>query len=386
VIAAVPPSVAELREEFLLDPDVVFLNHGSFGACPRPVFEQYQAWQRELERQPVEFLGRRIEALLAEARAGLASYVGAEADDLVFVPNATSGVNLAARALALEPGDEVLSTDLEYGACDLAWEHVCARAGARYVRAHVPLPVTSSAAIVDALFARLTERTRVVYVSHVTSMTALRLPVEEICSRARELGLVAIVDGAHAPAQVPLDLGSLDAAFYSGNCHKWLCAPKGAGFLWVRPELQESVHGLIVSWGYDDDGGGTFLSRNEKQGTRDPAAYLTVPTAIAWQEERAWDQVRERCHALVLEARAVLAELTGLEPLTPPTREFLGQMVTTKLPPCDREELKRRLYDEHRVEVPVWDTDDGQFLRVSVQAYNDERDLDALAAALRALL
>jgi isopenicillin-N epimerase len=332
----------------------------------------------------VEFLGRRVDALLAEARAGLAAYLGAGADDLVFVPNATSGVNLAARALALEPGDEVLSTDLEYGACDLAWERLCARAGGRYVRAHVPLPVTSAAGIVDAIFGGLTDRTRAVYVSHVTSMTALRLPVEDICRRARELGLVAIVDGAHAPGQVPLDLGALDADFYSGNCHKWLCAPKGAGFLWVRPEWQESVEALIVSWGYED--GGTFLSRHEKQGTRDPAAYLTVPAAIEWQSERAWPQVRERCHALVLEARAALAELTGLEPLAPASRDFLGQMVTTKLPPCDRDELKRRLYDEYRVEVPVWDTDDGQFLRVSVQGYNDERHLAALDDALKKLL
>jgi isopenicillin-N epimerase len=219
----------------LLDPEVVFLNHGSFGACPRPVFERYQAWQRELERQPVEFLARRVDDLLTEARAQLGEYLGADVHDLVFVPNATSGVNLAARALRLKPGDEVLATQLEYGACDLTWEHVCAGAGARYVRAPFELPIRSGDDLVDALFACVTERTRAVSISHVTSETAVVLPLAEIVARARATELTTIVDGAHAPGHVPVDLGMLDADFYSGNCHEWMCAPKGAGFLYVRP-------------------------------------------------------------------------------------------------------------------------------------------------------
>lgn len=205
-----------MRDLFLLDPDVVFLNHGSFGACPRPVFERYQAWQLELEREPVDFIMRRLTGLLAEARAALAAYVGAAPDDLTFVPNATTGVNMAARSLDLQPGDEVLSTWLEYGACDLAWEAICAQAGARYVRAETPLPLGD---VVEALFARQTHRTRVVYASHVTSETGVLLPIEEIVGRARDAGLVTIVDGAHAPGQVPLALESLGADFYAGNCH-----------------------------------------------------------------------------------------------------------------------------------------------------------------------
>jgi isopenicillin-N epimerase len=374
------PTAAELRDEFLLDADVVFLNHGSFGACPRGVFERYQAWQLELERQPVEFLSRRLPGLLAEARARLGAEIGAAADDLVFVPNATSGVNVAARALDLRAGDEVLSTNLEYGACDLAWEDVCARAGAWYVRAEIPLPIGD---VAEALFRESSERTRAVFVSHITSETAVRFPVAEIVRRAHDLGLVVIVDGAHGPGQIPLDLDALGADFYAGNCHKWLCAPKGAGFLHVRREHQERVHGIIAGWGYED-GGGTFLSRSERQGTRDPSAYLTVPDTLDWLAAHEWDAVRERCRAIARDARRRLLELPGVEPVAP--EELIDQMASVALPPCDGDELQRRLYDEHRIEVPVMTRGRRPLLRVAIQGYNDERDVDALVTALGAYL
>jgi isopenicillin-N epimerase len=370
------PAAAALRREFLLDPAVAFLNHGSFGACPRPVFERYQAYQRELELEPVDFLARRLPDLLAAARAHLAGYLDADAADLAFVTNATTGVNLAARSLALGPGDEVLATDLEYGACDMAWEWIARRTGASYVRAPIPLPLDSPATLVEALFAKATERTRVVYVSHVTSATALLLPLDEIVARARALGLVTIVDGAHAPAQVPVDLTALGADFYSGNAHKWLCAPKGAGFLHVRPELQESVDAAIVSWGYAD--GNTFSERIETQGTRDPAAWLAVPDAIAFQAERDWDAVRDRCRALTGEARAELCALLGTEPLAPD--EMLGQMASVRLPrPAPG--LSDRLFARHRVEIPVGGPGD-DLLRISVAAYTSRDEVDRLLAAL----
>jgi hypothetical protein len=210
-----------LRGEFLLDPNVTFLNHGSFGATPRAVFERYQEWQRELERQPVLFLARRLDALLAEARAELGAYVGADPDDLVFVPNATAGVNVAAWPLGLQQGDEVLSTDLEYGALDLTWEHVCGDFGARYVRTPVRLPVASADEIVEAVWAGVGPRTRALFLSHHTSSTAMTLPVRELCGRAREAGIRTIVDGAHVPGHLPLNLRELDADYYAGNCHKW---------------------------------------------------------------------------------------------------------------------------------------------------------------------
>jgi isopenicillin-N epimerase len=366
----------DLRRDFLLDPEVAFLNHGSFGACPRPVFERYLHWQRELELEPVDFIVRRLPGLLDEARGALAAYVGADPGDLAFVTNATTGVNLAARALDLQAGEEVLTTDLEYGACDLAWEWLCRRTGARYVRAEIPLPLADPAAVADALFAAATERTRVLYVSHLTSATALAFPVEEIVSRARELGLVTIVDGAHAPAHVPLHLGELGADFYSGNCHKWLMSPKGAGFLHVRPEWQERVDAAIVSWGYAD--GHTFRQRIELQGTRDCAAWLAVPDAIRYQAERDWDDVRARCRTLTREARGALCELLRSEPLAP--EEMLGQMATVALP-GPMPELTDRLFREHRVEIPTMGPTDS-LLRVSIAAYTTDADVERLLAAL----
>jgi isopenicillin-N epimerase len=366
----------KLRSDFLLDPEVAFLNHGSFGACPRPVFESYQAHQRDLEWEPIDFLDRRLPALLATARGELARYFNALPGDLAFVTNATTGVNLAARSLDLRPGDEILTTDLEYGACDLAWEWLAARTGAEYVRAAIPLPLASTAELVEALFARATPRTRVVYISHVTSSTALVLPVEEIVSRARELGFVTIVDGAHAPAYVSVDVEALGADFYSGNTHKWLMSPKGAGFLHARPEHQERVDAAIVSWGYADGNG--FQERVEMQGTRDPAAWLAVPDAIRYQAERDWTAVRERCRALTLAARSELCDLVGTEPLAP--AEMLGQMASVRLRRADSG-LRDRLRENHRVEIPVGGTNH-DLLRISVAAYTTRGDVDRLLVAL----
>jgi isopenicillin-N epimerase len=270
---------------------------------------------------------------------------------------------MAARALDLEPGDEVLSTDLEYGACDLTWEE----SPARYVRAPIDLHD-----VVGSLFARMTDRTRAVFVSHVTSRTALLLPVEEIVARARAEGLVTIVDGAHAPGQLPLDLDALGADFYAGNCHKWLHAPKGAGFLHVRREQQERVDGPIVSWGYTEPA--TFLSRTERQGTRDSAAYLAVPDAIEFTQAHADS---ERCVALAREVRMELCELLGTAPIAP--EELVLQMATVRLPKPD-DDLSRRLFEEHRIEVPV----NGDLLRVSIACYTTREEVERLASALRA--
>jgi isopenicillin-N epimerase len=370
------PSPEELRREFLLDPEVAFLNHGSFGACPRPVFERYQAWQRELEREPIDFLDRRLPALLDDARGTLAAYVGCSADDLAFVQNATTGVNLAARSLPLGPNEEVLATDLEYGACDLAWEWACRRAGARYVRAPIPLPLREPSEVAEALFAHATERTRAVYVSHVTSTTGLLLPLEEIIARARALNLVTIVDGAHAPAQVPVDLAALGADCYAGNAHKWLCAPKGAGFLHVRPEHQDRVDAAIVSWGYSE--GNAFSQRIEKQGTRDPAAWLTVPDAIRFQAERDWDAVRDRSRRLARDAGRELCELLRTERLAPDS--MVAQMATVRLP-RPSPDLSQRLFARHRVEIPVGGPEK-DLLRLSVAGYTTRDEIDRLLAAL----
>lgn len=348
-----------MKEWFLLDPDVVFLNHGSFGACPRPVFEAYQRWQRELERQPVEFLAleRRFPELLDEARRALAAFVGADPADLAFAPNASSALNAVVRSLELGPGDEVLLGDAEYGGMERLWEFVRRRSGVTLERRP---------------FAELAPgpRTRVVFCSHVEWTTGRVNDLAPLAARARAAGALLVVDGAHAPGQLDLDLQSLGADVYAGNCHKWMCAPKGSAFLWARPEVQDLVDPAVVSWDWLD--AKAFHERHRWQGTRDPSAYLAVPAAIAFQAEHDWEAVRARCHEL-------LASLElPFEPLADGFVQMRGFRVDHPDPPA----LKRALYDEHRIEVPVFETPHGWVLRVSVQGYNDADDLRALEAAL----
>jgi isopenicillin-N epimerase len=367
-----------VRDLFLLDPEVVFLNHGSFGACPRPVFEEYQRLQLELEREPVEFLSlkRRYPELIAAARGRLAAYVRAEPSDLVLVPNATTAVNMIARSLALDPGDEIVTTTHEYGGNELLWRYVCARSGARLVK----IGTTPSTAV-DDLLGAITPRTRALFVSHISSPTALLFPVEDLCSRVREAGVLTIVDGAHTPGQIVLDVAGIGADFYTGNCHKWLCAPKGAGFLYVRQDAQALIEPLAVSWDWPAD---AWSDRHRWSGTHDPSAQLAVPAAIDFQTAHDWETVRSRCHALAARAAGELVEL-GMEPLAQSDGEFV-QMVAVRLPPCDAEELSLRLYRECRIEVLAQSWRGQPTLRVSFQGYNDENDLDALLTALRKLL
>lgn len=381
---ATPLTAAELRHHFLLDPDVVFLNHGSFGATPRPVFDAYQAWQRELEWQPVRFVVRRQEALLDEAREHLAGYLNASPNDLIFVPNATAGINIVARSLDLAPGDEILATDLEYGALDFTWEHLCTKAGARYVRQPIEVPFTSPGRVVEELWSSVTDRTRAIFLSHLTSATATILPVAKICARARAAGILTIIDGAHVPGHLPLDLDILGADIYTGNCHKWLCAPKGAAFLHVRPEHQPWIESLIISWGWRP--GHTFVTRNQQQGTQSVAAYLAVPTAIDFQAGHNWEAVRDRCHALLREWRPRLHERLGTDPLYDDEQGWYRQMALVTLPANTPEDLQDRLLFNHNIEIPVTGHGDQRFIRISIQGYNTESDLERLKSALIAEL
>ncbi len=373
------------RELFLLDASVAFLNHGSFGATPRPVFERFQAWQRELERQPVEFLVQRFGGLLREARAALAAYVHTAPDNVVYVTNATTALNIVARSLRLEPGDEIVSTDHEYGAMDRMWRFVGGKTGAAYKPVPLPLPVTSPAGLVERLWAGVTPRTRVLFFSHLTSPTALILPARELCRRARAAGILTIVDGAHALGQLPLDLDDLGADFYTANAHKWLCAPKGSAFLYARPEVQSRIEPLVVSWGDTafTPAGSPFLDEQQWAGTRDISAFLAVPEAIRFCAAHDWARVRAECHRLVRHAREAIGALTGLPPICPDSPDWFAQMATVPLPACDAPTLKARLYDQHRVEVPVSIWQGRPYLRVSIQGYNTLADVERLVDALR---
>lgn len=368
-----------LRDEFLLDPKITFLNHGSFGACPRPVFEVYQQWQRELERQPVEFLGRRYDTLMNEARSALAAYVGGEPDNLIFVPNSTVGANIIARSIPFQAGDEILTTDHEYGAMEFMWQFIAKQTGATIIKHPVPLPLNSAQEMVDSFCAAITPRTKLVFLSHITSPTAIKFPIEPIIQRASEAGILTFVDGAHAPGQIPLDMQALGVDFYVGNCHKWLCAPKGSAFLYARSEHHASLHPLVISWGWGFET--SFVGHNQWQGTRDISAYLSVPAAIEFQERYQWHIVRQQCHDLARQAQEGLADLAKLPPLTTP--DFYAQMFAAPLPPCDIQAIKTRLYDEYRIEIPLVEWQNNPYIRLSLQAYNSRADVDTLLHALR---
>ena len=373
---------------FLLRDDVIFLNHGSFGACPRPVFARFQAWQRELEEDPVEFLGRRFQRLMDESRGDLAAYVGAGKDDIAYVANATTGLNIIARSLPLAAGDEVLATDHEYGALDRTWRFICAKRGADYKRMHVSLPIMSRERVIDEIWSGVTPQTRVLFLSHITSPTAIILPIEELIARARERGIITVIDGAHAPGQIDLSLNRLGADFYVGNCHKWMMAPKGSGFLHARREGQQVIEPLVVSWGYESEkpGPSRLIDYTEWQGTRDISAFLAVPAAMEFMRDHGWDEVQERSHELLRRFRQQITDLTGLAPITPDRKDSYAQMAAFPLPPCDGESLQRAMYEEYHTEVPITLWDNQSFIRVSVQAYNDQDDLDALIAGLEELL
>jgi isopenicillin-N epimerase len=378
----------DLQSLFLLDPEVIYLNHGSFGACPKPVFETYQQWQRDLERQPLELLDRRITDLMLEARLALAEMLNCAADEIVYFPNPTTAINMVARSLDLGPGDEILSTDHEYGAMDRTWRFICAKTRARYVRHPIALPVETPDAFIETLWQDFNAHTKVVFISHITSPTALTFPVQEICRRAREAGVFSIVDGAHAPGHIPLDLASLGADFYTGACHKWLCAPKGTAFLYTRREMQHLLEPLVVSWGWEaeEPSSSQFVDHHEWQGTRDPSAFLSVPSAIAFQRQHDWDHVRQRCHRLAFQTRERIQALTGLPPICPDDADWFNQMFAARLPDMDLDALKQRLLDEFRIEVIVRSWNDQPLIRVCFQGYNDVTDADALIDALGILL
>ena len=370
-----------LADQYLLDPDVVYLNHGSFGAVPRPVFENYQHWQRELEANPVHFLGRRTPELLAAAREKLGAFINASANDLTFVPNVTYGLNIVARSLDLKEGDVVLTTDHEYGAIDRTWRFNCEKSGARLLNQPIAVPVAEPANVVEQIWSAVDERTKVISLSHITSPSALILPIEEICRRAREAGIVTVVDGAHAPGQLDLDLEKIGADFYCGNCHKWLSSARGAGFLYARPERQALLEPLVVShgWEREDPGPSRFQGYFTWVGTIDPAAYLSVPAAIDFHQQNDWPNVRQACHRLLKESEERILAMSGLPAISPPS--MWAQMRLVLLP--GNVESYQRLWEEDRIVIPVGQHRGQPGIRISIQAYNSPADLERLIQALQ---
>jgi isopenicillin-N epimerase len=378
-----------LRDLFLLDPSVVYLNHAAYGATPKPVFESFQRWQLELEREPVDFLSRFSTGRLAKAREVLAGYVDTDRDNLVYVTNGTTGLNIIARSLPAGPGDEVLTSDHEHGGIDRLFRFTAGQRGFNYVRRTIPMPLTTHEEFVEHFWEGVTQRTRVILLSHFTSPTALLFPVHEICRRARERGILTVIDGSHVPGQFPLSLRNLDPDFYVGILHKWVCAPKGCAFLYARPSAQALLDPLIVSWGWapKNPGPSKFVDFHEWQGSRDVSEFLAAPDAIAFQAEHNWDSVRAQCCELALYAQREVTALTGVQPYHR-TPEWAGQVVCAQLPQSigNADAFKLRLRLEHNIEISVDVFGGWPRLRISIQGYNNMDDVHLLLRALEQVL
>lgn len=370
---------------FLLDPDITYLNFGAFGACPLPIFEDYQRWQRELEMEPAQFMNNNGPRYLEQSRKTLGTYLNGNADDIVYTVNPSYAVNIIAKSFPLEPGDEILSSDLEYSPCERTWKYYAEKSGASYIRRPIRLPIASKEELIADFLAGITPRTKLIFLSHITSTTALILPVKEICTAARQKGIVTFVDGAHIPGHLPLDLSAFPADIYTGACHKWMMTPKGSSFLYVRKELQQHFDPLLISWGFQSahPSHSQFVDYHQHQGTRDYAAFLTIPRAIAFMEENRWPEVAATCRRLVQKNALRFCDLLGSEPICPITDDFIGQMFAIPIRTPDVNLLKRHLFENHRIEVAINQHESRVLLRYSLNAFNSPADLDKLYAALQ---
>jgi isopenicillin-N epimerase len=370
-----------------LEPGVTYLNHGSFGPPPEVVRRARAVWQERLDRQPMDFFVRQLEPALLQARGKLAEFVGAGADNLIFVENATVGMNIVADSFPLQAGEQVLLNDHEYGAVQRIWKRACAAAGAELVIATLPLPLTSVDEAVTALLAQATEKTRLLVVSHITSPTAITLPVAEVCRAAQARGIAVCIDGPHAVAQVPLAIEDLGCDFYTASCHKWLSAPFGSGFLSVAPRWQARIRPPVLSWGrLLPNQPASWSEEFLWSGTRDPSAQLAIPAAIGFLEAFGLDRFRSETHALARYARQRLVEQFQLPPIVPDDSAWYGAMAHVPLPPGDANGLQRALWQQYRIEVPIVDFRGGRYVRVSCHLYNTPAQVDLLCQALGELL
>lgn len=377
-----------MKAQFLLDSAITFLNHGSFGACPKPIFDEFQRFQLELEKEPVQFILKKQRDYLNVAKTRLAKYIGCDANDFFFTPNPTFASNTIMRSLNLNEGDEILTTNHEYGAMDRTWNFYCKKSGAKYIRQNITLPVVSKEEILAEFWSGYTDKTKIVFLNQISSATALIFPVKEICDKARELGLITIIDGAHVPGQIELDITELNPDFYTGTLHKWMLAPKGSSFLYVKKEFQTMLDPLVVGWGYEcvTPGESQFLDYQEYQGTREISAFLTTPKVIDFLEENNWKQKANDCRQIVLQNYQRFCDLLKTQPICPISEEFLGQMATIPIKTTNSVELKELLFSKYKIEIPIMPLNGNYYIRYSINAYNSQEDLDILYKALQEII
>jgi len=377
-----------MKSQFLLDPTITFLNHGSFGACPKPIFEEYQRLQLELENEPVYFIQKKQAEYLKIAKERFAKYTGCQANDFFFTPNPTFAVNTIMRSLDLKEGDEILSTNHEYGAMDRTWNFYCKKSGAKYIRQNISLPVVSKEQILEEFWSSYNSKTKIVFLNQISSATALIFPVKEICDKARDLGLITIIDGAHVLGQMDLNITELNPDFYTGTLHKWMLAPKGSSFLYVKKDFQEMLDPLVVGWGYESvvPGESQFLDYQEFQGTREISAFLCTPKVIDFLEENDWKTKAKECRSIVQNNYQRFCDLLNTQPICPITDEFLVQMASIPVKTSNPAALKELLFNKYKIEIPVMPLNGNYFIRYSINAYNSQEDLDALYKALQDII
>ena len=377
-----------MKSQFLLDPAITFLNHGSFGACPKPIFEEYQRLQLELENEPVYFIQKKQAAYLKIAKDRFSKYINCNANDFFFTPNPTFAVNTIMRSLDLKAGDEILSTNHEYGAMDRTWNFYCKKSGAKYIRQNISLPVVSKEQILQEFWSGYTSKTKIIFLNQISSATALIFPIKEICDKARELGLITIIDGAHVLGQMDLDIQELNPDFYTGTLHKWMLAPKGSSFLYVKKNFQQMLDPLVVGWGYESvaPGESQFLDYQEFQGTREISAFLSTPKVIDFLEENDWKTKSKECRNIVLNNYQRFCDLLNTQPICPITTEFLVQMASVPINTSNPVALKELLFNKYKIEIPVMPLNGNYFIRYSINAYNSQEDLDILYKALEDII
>jgi len=373
-----------MKDLYLLKKNIIFLNHGSFGACPKSVFNNYQHWQRLIESQPVQYFSHDIYNYLKNSREDLSTFISCDSDDLIFVPNPTTAINSIIRSLKIDKNYEVLTSNHEYGAMIRAWDWFSKDKGYSLIQNNLKLPFTTKNNFVDDFWQLVTNKTKIIFLSHITSPTAIIFPIEEICQRAKNEGIMTIIDGAHAPGHIDLHISDLDPDIYIGACHKWLSAPKGSSFMYVKKEIQNSIDPLIVSWGKDvDPSPSSFINENQYQGTRDFSSFLSVSTAINFQKNNNWDIVQAKCKDLTKQTLISLQEILKTDLLCPVNDNWLAQMASIHIPVNDSSKIKNTLLINHKIEIPIFQWDNKNMLRFSFNAYNDESDSNALIDAIK---
>ena len=367
---------------FSLDPKVTYLNHGSFGACPKVIFDNLVSFQKKLEFEPVNFLDHHLYQYLKESRSALSNYINCVRDDIAFFPNPSTALNTLIRSLDLESGDQILTTNHEYGALDRTWNFISKKRGCEYVKLDIEIPFIDKQKFIDSFKNAINSKTKVIFLSHITSATALIFPVKEIIDLAKQKKILTIIDGAHVPAHIDLDIKKLDPDFYCGACHKWMCSPKGVAFLYVKKEYQNMIEPLVVSWGYEAENpsDSQYLDYMQWQGTNDMSAYLTIPETIKFLNENAWIERAKECRELNLWAKNEICEKLNTYSLG--NDDFLGQMTTIAFDFEDTINQKIEFYNKYKIQVPFIKWNNKTYFRISSQVYNSKDDFEYLIKSL----